>query len=96
RAAYGAIGGARDHLIHCLKEGNGNPSGLYELNKAREAVEAQELAEILAGFGIEAPDEDGTGHISDVEVIDDEPPASSDESTGSEEENHNLSDDSGF
>ncbi|KAH7710532.1 Protein W02H5.4 [Aphelenchoides avenae] len=67
----GAIGGADDHLIHCLKEGNGIPNGMNELTKAREAVEAQELAEILAGFEIEAPDEDDTGHVSDVEVVDD-------------------------
>ncbi|KAH7715041.1 hypothetical protein AAVH_17571 [Aphelenchoides avenae] len=40
-----AIGGADDHLIHCLKEGNGIPHGLYKLTKAREAAEAQELAE---------------------------------------------------
>ncbi|KAH7698275.1 Protein W02H5.4 [Aphelenchoides avenae] len=57
----GAIGGADDHLIHCLKDGNGIPNGLYELTKAREAAEAQELAEILAGFKIESPDEDDTG-----------------------------------
>ncbi|KAH7708865.1 Protein W02H5.4 [Aphelenchoides avenae] len=89
----GAIGGADDHLIHCPNEGNGIPNGLYELNKAREAAEAQDLAEILAVFEIEAPDEDDTGHINDVEVIDDEPAASDGDSTGSEEENHNLSDD---
>ncbi|KAH7712575.1 hypothetical protein AAVH_20083 [Aphelenchoides avenae] len=89
----GAIGGADDHLIHCLKEGNGIPNGLYELIKACEAAEAQELA---AGFEIEAPYEDDTGRISDVEVIDDEPAAFDDESTGSEGENHNLRDDSDF
>ncbi|KAH7712778.1 Protein W02H5.4 [Aphelenchoides avenae] len=77
----GAIGGAGDHLIHYLKQGNGTPT---------------ELAEILAGFEIEAPDEDDTGHISDVEVIDDEPAASNDESIESEEKNPNLSDDSDF
>ncbi|KAH7707260.1 Protein W02H5.4 [Aphelenchoides avenae] len=92
----GAIGGADDHLIHCLEEHNGIPNGLYELTKAREAAEAQELAEILAGFEIEAPDEDDTGHISEVEVTYDEPSAFDDESTGSEEENHNLNDDSEF
>lgn len=69
---------------------------MYELTKAREAAEAQELAEILAGFEIEAPDEDDTGHLSDVEVIDDESAASGDENSGSEDENHNLSDDSDF
>ncbi|KAH7707787.1 hypothetical protein AAVH_24976 [Aphelenchoides avenae] len=92
----GAIGGADDHLIHCLKDGNGIPNGLYELTKAREASEAQELAEILAGFEIEAPDEDDTGHVSDIEVIDDESAASGDENSGSEDGNHNLSDDSDF
>ncbi|KAH7702682.1 Protein W02H5.4, partial [Aphelenchoides avenae] len=61
----GAIGGADDHLVHCLKDGNGIPSGLYELTKARVAAEAQELAEILAGFEFEAPDEDDTDHLSD-------------------------------
>ncbi|KAH7714301.1 hypothetical protein AAVH_18320 [Aphelenchoides avenae] len=40
-----AIGGADDHLIHCLKKGNGIPNGLYEPTKAREAAESQELAE---------------------------------------------------
>ncbi|KAH7708933.1 Protein W02H5.4 [Aphelenchoides avenae] len=92
----GAIGGADDDLIHCLKEGNGIPNGLYELTKAREAAEAQELAEMLAGFDIEAPDEDDTGHVSDVEVVDDESTALDEENSGSEDENHNLSDDSDF
>ncbi|KAH7678239.1 Protein W02H5.4 [Aphelenchoides avenae] len=36
-----ATGVADDHLVHCLKEGSGIPNGLYELNKAREAAEAQ-------------------------------------------------------
>ncbi|KAH7710592.1 hypothetical protein AAVH_22142 [Aphelenchoides avenae] len=40
----GAIGGADNHLIFCLKEGNGISNGLYELTKAPEAAEAQELA----------------------------------------------------
>ncbi|KAH7697254.1 pogo transposable element with KRAB domain-like protein [Aphelenchoides avenae] len=92
----GAIGGADDHLIHLLKEGNGIPDGLHELAKARQAAEAQELAEILAGFEIEAPDEDDTGHVSDVEVIDDETAASDEENSGPEDENHNFSDDSDF
>ncbi|KAH7704319.1 hypothetical protein AAVH_28488 [Aphelenchoides avenae] len=92
----GEIGGADDHLVHCLKEGNGIPNGLYELTKAREAAEAQELAEILAGFEIEAPDEDDTGHVSDVAVVDDESAASGDEDSGAEDENHNLSDESDF
>ncbi|KAH7697509.1 hypothetical protein AAVH_35408 [Aphelenchoides avenae] len=56
-------GVTKDNLTHCLKEGNGIPNGLYELTKAREAAKAQELAEILAGFEIEAPNEDDTGHI---------------------------------
>ncbi|KAH7718711.1 pogo transposable element with KRAB domain-like protein, partial [Aphelenchoides avenae] len=60
--SIGAIGEADDHLIHCSKDGNGIPYGLYELTKAREAAEAQKLAEILAGFEIKAPDEDETGH----------------------------------
>ncbi|KAH7703595.1 pogo transposable element with KRAB domain-like protein [Aphelenchoides avenae] len=88
--------GADDHLIHCLKEGNGIPNGQYELTKAREAAEAQELVEILAGFEIEAPDEDDTGHVSDVEVIDNESAASDDEGSGSEDENHNQSGDDEF
>ncbi|KAH7717326.1 hypothetical protein AAVH_15274 [Aphelenchoides avenae] len=88
--------GADDHLIHCLKDGSGIPNGLYELTKACEAAEAQELAEALAGFEIEAPDEDDTGHVSDVEVVDDESAASGEEDTGSEDENHNFSDDSDF
>ncbi|KAH7698247.1 hypothetical protein AAVH_34663 [Aphelenchoides avenae] len=92
----GAIGGAGDRLIHCLKDGNGIPNGLYELTKAREPAEAQELAEILAGFELEAPDEDDTGHVSDVEVVDDESAASDEENSGTEDENHNLSDDSDF
>ncbi|KAH7713570.1 Protein W02H5.4, partial [Aphelenchoides avenae] len=91
----GAIGGADDHLIHCLKEGNGIPNGLYELTKSREATEAQEPAEILAGFEIEAPDEDDTGHVSDVEVVD-ESAVTDDEDSGPEDENHNLRDDSDF
>ncbi|KAH7695009.1 hypothetical protein AAVH_37938, partial [Aphelenchoides avenae] len=48
--------------IHCLKEGNGISDGLYDLTKTREAAEARELAEILAGFEIEAPGEDVTVH----------------------------------
>ncbi|KAH7725596.1 hypothetical protein AAVH_06776, partial [Aphelenchoides avenae] len=59
-------------------------------------AEAQELVEILAGFEIEAPDEDDTGHVSDAEVTDDEVAASDDECSASEDENHNLSDDSDF
>ncbi|KAH7712681.1 hypothetical protein AAVH_19986 [Aphelenchoides avenae] len=38
----GAIGGADDHLVHCLKEGNGIPNGMYGLNKARETAEADD------------------------------------------------------
>ncbi|KAH7709743.1 Protein W02H5.4 [Aphelenchoides avenae] len=95
-AGDGRSGRRDDHLIHCLKEGNGIPNGIYELTKARAAAEAQELAQILAGFEIEAPDEDDTGHVSDVEVIDDEPAAADNENSGSEGENHNLSDDSDF
>ncbi|KAH7704415.1 hypothetical protein AAVH_28391 [Aphelenchoides avenae] len=77
-----AIGEADDYLnylIHCLKEGSGIPNGLYELTEAREAAEAQELAEILAGSELEAPDEDDTGHVSDVKVLDDESTASHEE-----------------
>ncbi|KAH7693944.1 hypothetical protein AAVH_39017 [Aphelenchoides avenae] len=74
-----AIGRADDYLVHCLKEDNGIPNGLYELTKARETSEAQELAEILAGFELEAPDEDDTGHVSDVKVLDDESTASHEE-----------------
>ncbi|KAH7695893.1 Protein W02H5.4 [Aphelenchoides avenae] len=92
----GAIGGTDDHLIHCLKECNGVPNGLYELTKTRVATEVQELAEILAGFEIEAPDEDDTGHVSDVEVVDDESAVTDDEDSGPEDENHNLSDDSDY
>ncbi|KAH7705705.1 hypothetical protein AAVH_27090 [Aphelenchoides avenae] len=92
----GAIGGADDHLIHYLKDGSGIPNGLHELTKAREASEAQELAEILARFEIEAPDEDDTDHVSDIEVIDDESAVFGDENPGPEDENHNLSDDSDF
>ncbi|KAH7710698.1 Protein W02H5.4 [Aphelenchoides avenae] len=91
-----ATGGADDHLIHCLKEGSGIPNGLYELNKAREAAEAQELAEILARFEIEAPEEDDTGHVSDVEVVDDERAAPGEEDSGSEDENHNFIHDNDF
>ncbi|KAH7713702.1 Protein W02H5.4 [Aphelenchoides avenae] len=61
----GAIGTTDDHLIHCLKDGNGIPNDLYQLTKARDAAEAQELAEILAGFEIKAKDEDDTGHVSE-------------------------------
>lgn len=68
--------------IHCLKEGNGISDGLYDLTKTREAAEARELAEILAGFEIEAPGEDVTVHVSDFEVVDDESAASGDESSG--------------
>ncbi|KAH7714636.1 hypothetical protein AAVH_17985 [Aphelenchoides avenae] len=92
----GALGGEDDHLIHCLKECNGITNGLYELTKAREAVEAQELAEILAEFEIVAPDEGNTGHVSDAEAVDDESAALGDEDSGAEDENHNLSDDSDF
>ncbi|KAH7709993.1 pogo transposable element with KRAB domain-like protein [Aphelenchoides avenae] len=92
----GAIGGVDDHLILCLKEGNGIPNGLHVLDKAREAAEARELAEILTGFEIEAPDEDDTGHVSDVEVIDDETAASDEDNSGPEDENHNFNDDSDF
>ncbi|KAH7717641.1 hypothetical protein AAVH_14922 [Aphelenchoides avenae] len=74
----------------------GIPNGLYELTKTREATEAQELAEILAGFEIEAPDEDDTGHVSDVVVVDDDSAVTDDEDSGPEDENHNLSDDSDF
>ena len=35
----GAMGGADDHLIHCLKESNGLTNGLYVLTKSREATE---------------------------------------------------------
>ncbi|KAH7723741.1 Protein W02H5.4 [Aphelenchoides avenae] len=90
----GAIGGADDSLIHCLKEDSAIPYGLHELTKARKAAEAQELAEILAGFEIEAPDEDDPGHLSDVEVVDDESAASDEVNSGTEDENPNLSGDS--
>ncbi|KAH7709553.1 hypothetical protein AAVH_23177 [Aphelenchoides avenae] len=60
----GAIGGADDRLMHSLKDGNGIANGLDEPTKAREAAEAQKLAEILAGFEIEAPDVDDTGHVT--------------------------------
>ncbi|KAH7700070.1 hypothetical protein AAVH_32815 [Aphelenchoides avenae] len=90
----GAIGGADDHLICCLKDGNGIPNGMYELAKAREPAEAQELAETLAGFGIEAPDEGDTWHVSDLEVVDDESAGTGEEDSGSVDVNHNLSDDS--
>ncbi|KAH7696001.1 hypothetical protein AAVH_36931 [Aphelenchoides avenae] len=56
----GAIGGADDHLNHRLYDGNGIPNGSYKLTKAREAAEAQDLAE------------DNTGHVSDADVIDNE------------------------
>ncbi|KAH7716725.1 hypothetical protein AAVH_15818 [Aphelenchoides avenae] len=65
-------------------------------NSERAAAEAQELVDILAGFEIEAPDEDYTGHVNDAKVIDDEAAASDDERSGSEDENHNLCDDSDF
>ncbi|KAH7715211.1 hypothetical protein AAVH_17396 [Aphelenchoides avenae] len=83
-------------LVHCLKEGNGIPNGLYELTKDREAAEAQELVGILAGFEIEAPDEDDTGHVSDIEVIDDESATSDADNSGSDDENRNLNDGSDF
>ncbi|KAH7706781.1 hypothetical protein AAVH_25986, partial [Aphelenchoides avenae] len=51
---------------------NGVPEGMYELTKAHEASEAQEQAEILAGFEITASDEGDTGHVSNIEVVDDE------------------------
>ncbi|KAH7721319.1 hypothetical protein AAVH_11175 [Aphelenchoides avenae] len=65
----GAINGADDHLIDWLKDGNGIRNRLCELTKAREAAEAQELAELLNAFEIEPPDEDGTGNVSDLEVV---------------------------
>ena len=82
-----------DKLIRYLHEGNGIPNGLYELAKARDAAEAKMLAEILAGFETEAPDEDDTVHVSDIKVVDDESAASDEENSESEAKNHNLSDD---
>lgn len=46
-------------------------------------------------FEIEAPDEDDTGHVSDVEVVDDEA-ASDEEGSGTDDEGHDLSNDSEF
>lgn len=51
---------------------------------------------ILAGFEIEAPDEDDTGHVSDIEVIDDESATSDADNSGSDDENRNLNDGSDF
>ena len=82
-----------DKLIHCLHEGNGIPNGMYELAKARNAAEAQVLAEILAGFETEAPYDDDTLHMSDTKVVDNESAASDEENSESEAKNHNLSDD---
>ncbi|KAH7693413.1 hypothetical protein AAVH_39552 [Aphelenchoides avenae] len=59
----GAICRADNHLIHCPKDASGIRT---------TSAEAQELAEILAGFEVEAPDEDDTGHVGDAEVTDDE------------------------
>ncbi|KAH7719673.1 hypothetical protein AAVH_12855 [Aphelenchoides avenae] len=73
------------------------PNNLNELTKACEAAEAQELAETLARFEIEAPEEGDTGHMSDVEVVDDETMAADGEDSGQKKnENSNLNDDIDF
>lgn len=77
-----AMDGSEDHHIHCLKEGNGIPNGLYSLATAREEADASQLADDLRGLEVEV-DEDDAGNFSDASVIDDENPDeyNSDDST---------------
>ncbi|KAH7707222.1 pogo transposable element with KRAB domain-like protein [Aphelenchoides avenae] len=39
-----ALDGSEDHLVHCLKDGNGMPDGCYKMAQKREQIEADDLA----------------------------------------------------
>ncbi|KAH7711404.1 pogo transposable element with KRAB domain-like protein [Aphelenchoides avenae] len=64
-----ALDGSEDHLIHCLKDGNGMPNVCYKLAQEREEAEAANLAELMAGFELDL-DEDDVGNVSDAEIVD--------------------------
>ncbi|KAH7704383.1 pogo transposable element with KRAB domain-like protein [Aphelenchoides avenae] len=65
-----ALNGSKDHLIHCLNDGNEMPNGCYKLAQKREEVEAANRAELMVGFVLDL-DEDGVGSASDAEIVDD-------------------------
>lgn len=59
-------------------------------DKGTGSCRSQQLAETLAGFEIEAPEEDGTGQMSDVEVVEEESAALGDENDWSEDEDSDF------
>ncbi|KAH7723767.1 pogo transposable element with KRAB domain-like protein [Aphelenchoides avenae] len=65
-----ALDGSEDHLIHCLKDGNGMPNGCNKLAQKREEAEAADLDELMAGFELDLY-EDDVGNVSDAEIVDD-------------------------
>ncbi|KAH7726862.1 hypothetical protein AAVH_05749 [Aphelenchoides avenae] len=48
-----ALDGSEDHLVHCLKDGNGMPNVCYKLAQKREEAEAADLAKRTAGFELD-------------------------------------------
>ncbi|KAH7716856.1 pogo transposable element with KRAB domain-like protein [Aphelenchoides avenae] len=84
-----ALDGSEDHLIHCLKDGNGMPNGCYKLAQKREEAEAEDLAQLMAGFELDL-DEDDVGNVSDAEIIEDH------DEEGNNNEESESSDDSDF
>ncbi|KAH7694880.1 pogo transposable element with KRAB domain-like protein [Aphelenchoides avenae] len=84
-----ALDGSEDHLIHCLKDGNGMPSSCYKLAQKCEKAEADELAQVLAGFEL-GLDEDDVGNVSDAEIVEEQP------TEGNNNGESGFSDDSDF
>ncbi|KAH7720056.1 hypothetical protein AAVH_12477 [Aphelenchoides avenae] len=48
------------------------PNDCYKLAQKREQAEADDLAQVLAGFELDL-DEDDVGNVSDAEIVEEQP-----------------------
>ncbi|KAH7719081.1 hypothetical protein AAVH_13474 [Aphelenchoides avenae] len=65
------------------------PSGCYKLAQKREKAEADELAQVLAGFELDL-DKDDVGNVSDADNVEEQP------TEGNNNAESDFSDDSDF